>query len=628
MAKKNQAYDGSSIQVLSDIEHVRLRLPLYLGNKNETTFIAPIFDEKTFEVGEVTFIPALMKAISEVIDNAVDELVQVASKNKVITIDVDELAQRVTISDNGRGIPIDKHATGRYTPEVALASLRAGRNFEDDRETGVIGQNGVGASVTNVCSEWFRVTIHRDGKVYKQTFTDGTTQISKPSIKAGGTKTGTMIEFILDSKVFGHQELPVQAIKNRAYEVALTNPNFTVIYNGEKIRYKGGLPELAGEVSEHQFVFQTAYDDGTELQFIVIPDFHDNADEQMFTWVNSSLVYDGGLTNTQFMNAFTDHVIAHLESAAKKDKVEVTKADVKRGLLILASLKLKSPEYDSQAKTRLTGPNMRKQINDTLDDQWKSFARKNKDWIATVFENASDRYRKKADKDAVKKHVHTKRVEGLLDATSSDRKNCYLFVTEGDSAKETITQARNPKVHATFPLTGKINDVWGSTIAQVLKMEKIAGLLQAVGLTPGVKADPDSMRFGYIVLSCDADTDGAHITTLLVSLLFKFWPELFDKKHPRVYRLMTPNVVAIKGSERIHFHTQAQFAAVSDKYKGWKIKYNKGLGSLQFEDWRMVLEDVDKSCHVIVDDGKLTDVLKLHFSDDVGARKNWLMGLT
>jgi DNA gyrase subunit B len=628
LAKKDQNYSGKDVKVLTDIEHVRLRTPIYLGDTTEKEFLVPVFEPDDFHFDNITVIPAMLKAVSEVIDNSIDELVQMNSKNKVISIDVDPKTQIVTVSDNGRGIPIDKHPSdGRYTPEVALTSLRAGRNFEDDRETGVIGQNGVGASVTAFCSEWFRVTINRDGKTYTQVFTEGTTKIGKPSIRNTGTsKTGTTIEFKLDPLVFKHTELPLTAIYNRAYEIALTNPTFTVILNGTKIRYKGGMMDLVKSMDD-PVRFAASYDDGTELEFIVVPNGQDTDDELAFTWVNSSLLYDGGICNTQFINAFTEAAIEHLESAAKKRGGKVTKNDVLSRLLIFGNLKLNSPSYDSQAKTRLTGPNLRNQLKALVTDGWKAFAKKHREWLDAVLEEAVGNHHAKADEDAAKDHKKKMgaRVEGLLDCASRDRDECYIFITEGLSANAPIKAARNANIHATFAMSGKFNSVYDATVAEVLKMGKLKDLLLALGLTPGQRAT--SLRYGHIVLSTDADVDGSHICTLFINLLFRFWPELFDPKNPKVYRLMTPNVVAYKGDTRIHFSTQAEYQAAADKYKGWAIKYYKGLGGLIAADWKMIMADVDASCQVIVDDGKLAERLKLHFSDDVAPRRAWMMGL-
>jgi len=188
-----------------------------------------------------------------------------------------------------------------------------------------------------------------------------------------------------------------------------------------------------------------------------------------------------------------------------------------------------------------------------------------------------------------------------------------------------ITQARNPKTIASLPLRGKINNVHNSTVAQVLKMGKITDLLTAIGLVPGVKAMRNDLRYGKIVIATDADYDGGDIFTLLINLLFRYWPELFDNNYePIVHRLVAPNVCAVKGKRRIHFPTRAEYEKVKNKYKGYTIEYYKGLGSMDKADWEMILSGKTNTLIPIVDAGEMTTTLELLFGPDANARKEWL----
>src|SRR5271165_3782248 len=207
MAKKPE-YTAEDIKVLDDRSHVRLRTNVYLGNTKKTSYSVPLFLNDKFEVKEIEFIPAVYKAVGEIIDNSIDEFANTTFAGKVLSIEANPILGTYTITDNGRGVPIDMHSSGKYTPEVAFGSLRSGRNFEEGKETGVIGQNGVGSACTNYCSVEFSLDIHRDGKRYRQTFTDGAKEISKPSIRAGSDKTGTSVSFQLDNKVFEDTTLP------------------------------------------------------------------------------------------------------------------------------------------------------------------------------------------------------------------------------------------------------------------------------------------------------------------------------------------------------------------------------------------------------------------------------------
>lgn len=622
MATKKE-YTSNDIRVLSDREHVRLRTQVYLGNTGLTEYSIPLFIDNKFEVQTVQFVPAVFKALGEIIDNCVDEFAHLKTSDKKLVIKGLPDEGIYTISDNGRGVPIDMHAVGKYTPEVVFGSLRSGRNFSNDKEVGVIGQNGVGSACTNFCSKVFEVAIDRDRKRYTQKFLNGAEKVNSPSIKPSGTlKTGTTISFTLDDQVFESVSLPEVLVHNRAIELALTNPGVSVEFNSHKYKFKKGFDDIVSHISKDFFKFEKG-----NLTFYVIFDVNAEIDEQIFSWVNSSLLFDGGLCNTQFLNAFVDKTVEFLAKDAKKQKCEVTKNDVRRNLLVLGNLKISDPQYDSQAKTRLTGPSMRKEMIELVEEGWSAFARRNKDWLQAVLQQAMVRHHTSANAKAIKDHQKglRKKIAGLVDATSKDPSERQLLITEGDSAASMITDARDPRTTASLPLTGKVNNVYGATIAQLLKMSKVTDLLSAIGLVPGHKALRSSLRYGKIIIATDADVDGGDIFTLLVNLLFQFWPELFDPSYePVIYRLLAPNVCLIKGDKRVHFVSRAEYEKVKSQYKGWTVKYYKGLGSMSTQDWEMILSGKTDTLIPIVDDGKMKETLKLLFSPDAESRKVWL----
>lgn len=425
-----KTYTEKDIQILTDHQHIQKRTAMYLGNMKSTEYTIPMFLDNKFNQTNISFIPAVLKCVGEVLDNCIDEHVQNDNKNTIITIDAHPILGTYTISDNGRGVPIGKHASGKHTPEVVFGSLRSGRNFDDNKASGVIGMNGIGSSAVCAVSSEFTVDISRDGKRYQQTFSDGVTKISKPSIKkTTSTETGTTIRFQLDDGVFDDITLPDQLMENRAIELALTNPGITTIYNGKKYKYRKGFDDVIKKISSNFHKFTS---DG--MEFYVIFDVHEGIDESIFTWVNSSLLFDGGLCNTQFLNAFFDKTISHLQPQAKKTKSTITKNDIKQNLLIIGNLKLSDPEYDAQSKTRLTGPNIRRDLVKMLDTEWAGFVRKHKDWCDVVLERATLRHHNNANADAVKDHKKgiKRKVDGLVDATSKNRFECQLLLTEGD----------------------------------------------------------------------------------------------------------------------------------------------------------------------------------------------------
>jgi DNA topoisomerase-2 len=420
--------------------------------------------------------------------------------------------------------------------------------------------------------------------------------------------------------------IPEEVVYNRALEIAMTNPDVTVDYNGERIRFKQGFAEYIERVADGKNFWRFTVDEpNIQAEFFVIPEAFPDDTERMFTWVNSSYLYDGGKCNTQFFNAFFDRVLTTLEPAARKSKCKITRSDVKSGVAVFANIKLQNPEYDSQSKTRLTGPDLRVDISSMLDADWKAFTKKNDDWITSIVERTLIEVHTKENKQAVKDHQKRKQIDGLLDAVNKDRGKCQLLITEGDSAKSQISEARDPATTAAFALTGKINNVYGCTPAQALRMGKIGDLLAAIGLTPGKRAVRSDLNYGKVVISTDADYDGDDIFTLLVNLLYQFWPELFDPQYePYVYRLVAPNVCLVKGTTRLHFPRRVEYEQVKNKYKGYEVRYYKGLGSMHKKDWEMILSGKTDTFLPIIDDGHMTETLTLLFGKDVDARKSWL----
>jgi len=624
MVRKKKEYTEKDIQVLSDRDHVRLRLPVYAGSTAVHEYEIPIFSNGDFHLQTVSFVPAAYKCVGEIIDNCIDEFAQTTSANKHITIEAQPLLGTYTISDNGRGVPIGKHETGKYTPEVVFGSLRSGRNFVSDKSAGVIGMNGMGSSITCFCSTEFAVDIHRDGKRYRQKFTDGALNVSRPSIRSATSKnkTGTSIGFQLDGEVFSDVTLPAELMENRAVEIALTNPGVTAEYNKKKFKFKKGFDDVVRKISKNYFKFEI-----DNIEFYVIFDFNSGVDEKMFSWVNSSFLFDGGSCNTQFLNAFCSKVGFHLEKRAKKENCIITRNDIRRDLLIFGNLKISDPEYDAQSKTRMTGPSLRKEMDEMIATQWSTFAKKHKDWFDVIIERATLRHHATADKKAAKEHKkkNVKKVEGLMDATSKMRHKCQLLITEGDSAASMITDARDPDFTGVLPARGKFNNVYGKTVAQLLKMGKITDILTAIGLVPGERAVRSNLRYGRVVIATDADVDGGDIFTLFVNLFYQFWPELFDPDYePFIYRLVAPNVCLTKSKQRIHFTTRMDYEK-QRKYKtGWTVTYYKGLGSMVREDWEMILTGETDTMIPIIDDGNMKETLALLFSDDADKRKEWL----
>lgn len=470
MSIQDKEYTSSDISVLSDRDHVRLRTSIYLGSTESTSYEVPIFELDEINIKQKEFIPALYKSINEIADNAIDELTQLKKKDKKVTIIHNTITNKYKICDNGRGVPIDMHAqTNRYTPETVFTELRSGRNFDDDaKDSGVIGTNGVGSSCVAMITEEFQVQIKRDGKFYEQMYYDGTARIDTPAINTHkGKDTGTCIEFKFDKtlKQFATTKVDHELVRNRAFEIALNNPELEVSYGrkqldedgeeeqiSESFSFKGGMGEYIKHVSDRFFEFKYEHPEFTAKYFIIL-DKYQGIDEKSFIYVNSSLLFEGGTAAHMFFNTFFTAVGDKLKTDIKKRKIDLNKNDVRQNMMILADVKMKNPRYDNQSKTRLISQEIKKHIDKMILDNIGKFISTNKDWVDEVLDRAEFRQRI-ADMAEVKKKQKKRKgkLAKLIDCYSKDRSICSIAFSEGDCIDS------NEKIQTTNGLV-KISDV-------------------------------------------------------------------------------------------------------------------------------------------------------------------------
>lgn len=615
-----------NIKKLSDYEHVRLRTEMYLGSRSPHTQEIVSYDDGKPILKQFTWTPAVFTAFREVLDNALDEVLGHGYGDK-ISVDYDDTTRQFTISDNGRGIPIDwDESENMHKVTMVLSHTRAGRNFGERTE--VAGTNGIGASAVNFCSKIFQVQIKRDGKKFTQKFVEGESelQIDPPKIKLlTKEESGTEITFILSDKVFNSYELPLQFIADRLYEVAVFNPQLTVYFNGQRIKI-GATAEksLFGKEKIMKFDINQANFRST---FFVKPNFNTNSSEYMFSFVNNVPAFNGGSHMDAFKKQFISGVLESLTKESRKRKLTPNRSDVNDGLLILNCTRMHAPNFDSQSKTRLINEEPAKIINGFMTvDEISKMLKKHSDWVDEIFERCAIRTNKKelSEIASANKKVSRRKIPKLRDATSSDRQNCILILAEGDSAISGSAAVRDPKIHAGLPLRGKVLNVNGESPKRVLENKELADIMSAIGLSIGVKAKRENLRYGKIYLAHDADPDGANIGALLVNFFHTYWPELFtDNQKPFINVFMTPFIIAEKGKERKYWYSDDYHTFKPDEYKGWSITRAKGLGTLQEPDWKYALET--PKLFSIVDDGKMKQSLDLIFNGSrADERKEWL----
>lgn len=597
---------------LSSYTHVRTRLEMYFGSRDPHTQDTLEYNDSGAFIQQATWVPAIYTIFREILDNSLDELISHSQGNR-LDITYDPTTMIFSISDNGRGIPIDYDETEQnYAATVLLSHVMTGRNFNDDRNE-TRGLNGIGAKGVNYCSEWLQVEVYRNGTHFEQRFHEGEELIIEPPIIFPGPsrKTGTIIRFKLSQQVFPHLILPESFVRARIHEIALCYPNLRITYNGKRIP-PSNPATLFGDRKPIEFAIDA---EGFKARFWLLPNFVDGPDFG-FSLVNGIPLFNGGIHLDTFRKTFVNGLLNALERQAKKLDLTPNRADVSDGLLIYNIMDMVSPNFDSQAKTRLINENVGKMVRTFLDDAefYKDVIKKNPEWIEAIFTHCRERTEGKDDEKARKKTKKNLRlkIEDLKDACGYDRSKCVLFLAEGNSAVSGLVEARQPEIHGGLPLRGKVLNVFGEPNKRIVENEALAKIMNSVGLVLGERANRRNLRYGQIYIATDADEDGKNIAALLINFFYQCWPELFDPtREPYIFIFETPLIIANKGKQTKYWYSDNYMAFDPEQYKGWDITRAKGLAALKQKDWKYVL--TNPKTVAIQDDGKLKESLSLLF---------------
>jgi len=648
--KNSSVLQEHDVQRLSDYSHARIRTEMYLGSRSAHEQPVLIFGENDYQVKNVTWVPALLTAFREIVDNSLDEFTKAGIKDAVLRVQYDESTLQFIISDNGRGIPID------YVPEysqhvctMVLTETKTGRNFDDSQRKKTSGQNGLGGSITMCVSSEAELEVHRVGRPYKtasandeyngmykftQKFSEGNElfpelNIQDPVIrKVKADKTGTTISFRLSPAVFKNRQLPTELIYSILKEIAVANPTYKIFLNENRIQGRGTAEKALFGISKPMSL---VVDEGEfHSTFYVVPNAvaDQTTNFHMHGIVNNVPAFDGGNHLDTFKKNFALGVITALEKESKKRKLKPNRSDVEEGLLIYNITTMNAPYFSSQTKSKLINEEVIKPIANAMSVEfYDELVKKNKTWIDEIFERTSERTNKKEaeeDRKAAKKLLKAK-VAKLRDAVNTDRSVCELFITEGDSASGNLIASRDPTKHAILPLRGKIKSVNGKEkVADLMASESLKDIMVSINLIPGEKAVRANLNYGRINISTDSDEDGKNIQAQICNFLYTFWPELFqDLDNPFVYIFNTPFIILKKGKQVKYFYGHQEHEYNPDDWKDWETTRAKGLGTLKKEHF----EDAIYSGYTlpIVDDGTLSEVLDLIFnSDRADDRKEWM----
>jgi len=632
------------IRKLTDYQHVR-KLQMYLGGRDPHTQDVIIYDAELHpEIKSVTWIPAVFVAFREGLDNAADEAAHGFGDR--IDITYDDVNSIFSIRDYGRGVPIDwdeDHKCHKVT--LALGELKAGRNF--DERNFVAGTNGIGISAVNMSSEWFEVDVWRDKKHFHQRFEEDLVfdehKKHDPVIGRGSkNETGTLVKFKLSREVFKDTTLPMEFVRSRVFELALGRPELTITFNGEVLRVKKLLNIFQrkeaplAEMEEgtpppplptKPMVLETNDGDFTS-QWILVPYVVTEGDF-CHSVVNGIPVFDGGPHIDAFRRSFCNKVISELEREIKKRKVTPNKADVMEGLLVFNLTRMRTPNFNSQAKTKLTNEEAGKIVWKEIDSSEviATLIKKNPEWIESIFARALARQSGKEMDEAawLAKKVKKQKVDKFTDCSTRHRAEAILFITEGDSALGAIKAERDPRIHALYPIQGKPRNVHSEKPTTILKDTALAGLMNVIGLPFGKKDFKRSeLRFGKVYITADADEDGKDIVSLLTNFFHTYWPQLFDPKYPPFfYVFLTPYVVLKKKTETKFFYSFNYDEFDPADWKGWAITRAKGLAALKDPEWEIILKD--PVAYPLIADEDMGKTLDLLFNPALAdQRKDWM----
>ncbi|MEX2180947.1 MAG: DNA topoisomerase (ATP-hydrolyzing) subunit B [Gemmatimonadaceae bacterium] len=632
MAKTNDAaeshYDSAGIQVLKGLDAVRKRPGMYIGSTSHR---------------------GLHHLVYEVVDNSIDEALAGYCDSVRVTIHADNA---ITVEDNGRGIPVDPHPTEKIPGvELALTVLHAGGKFDKNTYKVSGGLHGVGVSVVNALSEVLKVWVKRDGKEHYMDFVRGatTTQL-KVLGQVKAKESGTTIYFKPDPQIFTELEYDYATLASRLRELSFLNKGVTIVLADERgeapkeetFQAKGGLREFVGFLNAKQrplhpeiLYFEGEKDDvGIEIAM----QFNDGYNENVFSFVNNINTHEGGTHLTGLKSALTSVINKHLDksSFARKDKdIKLSGDDVREGLTCVLSVKVREPQFEGQTKTKLGNSEVESAVKTTINEWLASYLEEHPRVASIVLEKAlsaaraREAARKARDLTRKKSALDVGNLPGkLADCSLSDPALCEIYLVEGDSAGGSAKQGRDRMFQAILPLRGKILNVEKARIDKILNNEEIRTIITAIGA--GIKEEftLENVRYHKIIIMTDADVDGAHIRTLLLTFFFRQMPELIDAG--MVYIAQPPLFRVAKGKEEYYAYDIAERDAIAMRMGNGDGKSNivlqryKGLGEMNPDQlWKTTMDPETRTILKVTQDDafQANEVFQTLMGDDVEPRR-------
>ena len=613
-----QEYGADQIQILEGLEAVRKRPGMYIGS---------------------TSIRGLHHLVYEIVDNSVDEALAGYCNTIKVIINSDN---SITVIDNGRGIPVGiNHKSGLPAVEVVFTILHAGGKFGGGGYKVSGGLHGVGASVVNALSEWLEVTIYSEGKIYRQRYERGNVSYKLKVIgECPLEKTGTTVSFLPDKEIFEETVFDFNTLKHRLREMAFLTKNIKIVLRDDRteepvektFHYEGGIKEFVTYLNKGKtpiypdVVYAEGMKDNVYVE--VAMQHNDGYNEGCYSFVNNITTPEGGTHLTGFKNALTKtfNTYAKLNKLIKETE-SLSGEDIREGLTAIVSVKLEEPQFEGQTKQKLGNSEARGAVDNIVSEQLMIYLEQHPQVAKVILEKsimaqrARDAARKARDLTRRKSALDGMALPGkLADCSDKDPKNCEIYIVEGDSAGGSAKTARSRATQAILPLRGKILNVEKARLDKIYANAEIKAMITAFGTGIHEDFDISKLRYDKIIIMTDADVDGAHISTLLLTFLYRFMPDLIKEGH--VYLAQPPLFKLEKNKKVWYAYDDDELSAILDEVgrdQSNKIQRYKGLGEMDADQlWETTMDPERRVLLKVTMDEEASSELDLTFTTLMG----------
>ena len=619
------SYTADDIQVLEGLEAVRLRPGMYIGS---------------------TSVRGLHHLVWEIVDNGIDEALAGFANRIDVTIEPNNI---IAVRDNGRGMPVGIHEkTGISAVETIMTVLHAGGKFGGGAYKVSGGLHGVGASVVNALSEWLEVTVYQDGKIYFIRFENGGHAVEPLKIIGTTEETGTLVRFKADPTIFKDTTVyDYETLNSRLRQLAFLNKDIRLTLTDKRTsdgpsndyKYEGGIIEYVQFLNKNKSTIsdKVIYVEGLQDGILaeVALQYNDGYQSSIYSFCNNIHTHEGGYHEDGFRMALTRCINAYAKNnnMIKKDE-SLSQDDVKEGLVAIISVKHPDPQYEGQTKTKLGNSEVRKIVSNIAGEQINRFFLENPDIAKAIVEKAE--IASKARIAAKKARELTRRKSALdgisslpgklTDCSSKDASECEIYIVEGDSAGGSAKQGRDAKTQAILPLRGKILNVEKARTHRIFENQEIRSMITAFGCGIQEDVDVSKLRYHKIVIMTDADVDGSHICTLMLTFLYRFMKPVIEGGY--VYIAQPPLYKVQKGKKIAYAYKEQEMDQLREEFKdGYKVQRYKGLGEMDAEQlWETTMDPHHRVLkRVTIDDAMEADsVFDMLMGEDVEPRREYI----